>query len=674
EIYNNGICADTALYATENGSATGVYGDAVTLSVNSNNNNMKFKAYGNKSRVIAFREYMGNDNFSIENGSYSGDWTGQTNCYPYRDEIGGKGITINASISSFGSSELYTNYAYNGNGNIEGESRYDIVSNDLGVYISKSFDDAGETCFKITQPADSSGTKRRFFAQLSPNSMAGEIPLNTMMMCSVIIRPNKEMWIRTNGKVSDGALMTEYKESDPFTTLTLPAYTWTRVDMAQTCVNNANTPSFNFAFNETSPTTDTEVMIKNIMILDRPDVVEYFNGAVSGGTWVDESRPYNCASTKMIEIGTPTDTNRAPMVSAGDDLTIYLPVTSVNLNGSVSDDGKPGEELIVQWSKVSGPGNVSFADPAKPITQCVFDSAGVYILNLTASDGELSKTDSVSITVANNTPISIKGITQKDNNAVSIEIDVIDTLSANARGIIAVYCSDESRLISASVSENIINAGHSGSGEFVFSAGLPFADEDIVKGFVWATDTNNKFTLYPLSTSVGYIGSKLKLTTTTYNAVEDSYIRFGGNTSKNYGTDTSIVVKNDNVDEYTRKGYIMFDLSGFSSGTVQNAKLRLYGKVKQESNLSVYSVNDNSWNESTINGSNAPEMGALQGNMTYDSTEKYVELDVTDYVLERISQDKKLTIGLQGEKKGGEIFTIYSRESSFKPELILSWN
>ncbi|MDD4689874.1 MAG: right-handed parallel beta-helix repeat-containing protein, partial [Eubacteriales bacterium] len=62
EIYNNGICADTALYATENGSATGVYGDAVTLSVNSNNNNMKFKAYGNKSRVIAFREYMGNDN------------------------------------------------------------------------------------------------------------------------------------------------------------------------------------------------------------------------------------------------------------------------------------------------------------------------------------------------------------------------------------------------------------------------------------------------------------------------------------------------------------------------------------------------------------------------------------------------------------------------------------
>jgi len=91
--------------------------------------------------------------------------------------------------------------------------------------------------------------------------------------------------------------------------------------------------------------------------------------------------------------------NQAPQVSAGSDQTITLPATA-SLSGSVNDDGLPaGGTLTLTWNKVSGPGTVAFTAPGSAVSAVSFSAAGVYELQLTASDSVLSSSDNVTLTV-----------------------------------------------------------------------------------------------------------------------------------------------------------------------------------------------------------------------------------------------------------------------------------
>jgi RHS repeat-associated protein len=97
---------------------------------------------------------------------------------------------------------------------------------------------------------------------------------------------------------------------------------------------------------------------------------------------------------------TVAPSNQAPQVFAGVDLTIQLP-GAATLNGTATDDGLPaGSAVSVQWSKVSGPGEVLFANPANAATAATFRTAGVYTLRLTASDSLLARSDDVTVTVS----------------------------------------------------------------------------------------------------------------------------------------------------------------------------------------------------------------------------------------------------------------------------------
>ncbi|HJQ24187.1 MAG TPA: PKD domain-containing protein, partial [Blastocatellia bacterium] len=92
--------------------------------------------------------------------------------------------------------------------------------------------------------------------------------------------------------------------------------------------------------------------------------------------------------------------NQAPQVSAGADQAINLPTTQATLNGTATDDGLPtGSSLAVQWSQVSGPAGVTFLNAAQAVTQASFPGVGVYLLRLTATDGSLSASDDVQVTV-----------------------------------------------------------------------------------------------------------------------------------------------------------------------------------------------------------------------------------------------------------------------------------
>jgi uncharacterized repeat protein (TIGR02543 family) len=97
--------------------------------------------------------------------------------------------------------------------------------------------------------------------------------------------------------------------------------------------------------------------------------------------------------------------NIAPVVSAGLDQTITLPDDTASLNGTVTDDGLPNPPGTVTtiWSKVSGPGTVSFANMSAVDTIATFSTAGAYSLRLTADDGEFARFDDIIITI--NSPL-----------------------------------------------------------------------------------------------------------------------------------------------------------------------------------------------------------------------------------------------------------------------------
>ena len=91
--------------------------------------------------------------------------------------------------------------------------------------------------------------------------------------------------------------------------------------------------------------------------------------------------------------------NEPPTVNAGPDLSVTHP-EAATLGGAVNDDGLPrGSTLLVTWSKVSGPGGVTFADPNAAATTARFGAPGTYVLRLTASDTEFAAHDEVSVTV-----------------------------------------------------------------------------------------------------------------------------------------------------------------------------------------------------------------------------------------------------------------------------------
>jgi hypothetical protein len=91
--------------------------------------------------------------------------------------------------------------------------------------------------------------------------------------------------------------------------------------------------------------------------------------------------------------------NHPPVVDAGADQSITLPAHTVTLPGIVTDDGLPGPTYTTTWTKISGPGPVTFTDAAAPTTDASFVIEGTYVLQLTANDSQLSGSDTVSVTV-----------------------------------------------------------------------------------------------------------------------------------------------------------------------------------------------------------------------------------------------------------------------------------
>jgi len=101
-------------------------------------------------------------------------------------------------------------------------------------------------------------------------------------------------------------------------------------------------------------------------------------------------------SSDDVVINVQPSANRPPTVSAGPDRDITLPA-SVSLTATVSDDRLLGP-LTYQWSVIKGSG-ITFQSPRSATTQVLFAKSGTFPLRVTVSDGQLTSSDDVVVTV-----------------------------------------------------------------------------------------------------------------------------------------------------------------------------------------------------------------------------------------------------------------------------------
>ena len=152
------------------------------------------------------------------------------------------------------------------------------------------------------------------------------------------------------------------------------------------------------------------------------DTTASFNGV---GVYVLRLTADDSLAQSYDEVQITVVQNIAPTVDAGNDVTITYPTLSVSLDGTVTDDGLPNPPGAVTtlWTKESGTGTVTFADASAVDTTATFpDAGGVFVLRLTANDGDASVYDEVQITVVGKPAWSesanyyVDGFTGSDTN------------------------------------------------------------------------------------------------------------------------------------------------------------------------------------------------------------------------------------------------------------------
>jgi subtilisin family serine protease len=121
---------------------------------------------------------------------------------------------------------------------------------------------------------------------------------------------------------------------------------------------------------------------------------------------------------------------------------------------------------------------------------------------------------------------------------------------------------------------------------------------------------------------------------TRVEPLADAYVRDGTHANTNFGTATSLDVKNTSATGNNRVSYLRFSVRAFPS-SIASAKLRLYGRrgTATTATVSAYAVADNTWVENQLNWTFRPALGAKQGaSVRITPTAQYYEWDVTSFV------------------------------------------
>ncbi len=159
-------------------------------------------------------------------------------------------------------------------------------------------------------------------------------------------------------------------------------------------------------------------------------ILQDYSGSSGGFTFNSSEASTASLRPKLtvtyLPASSSTPTNEAPTVDAGTNQNIQLPGTAA-LNGTVTDDGLPTGNVTTTWTKVSGPGTVAFNDASAVDTTASFSQAGTYVLRLTADDGSLQSSDTVTLTVLA-IPVNVAPVV---NAGSDLTIQLSDTATLN---------------------------------------------------------------------------------------------------------------------------------------------------------------------------------------------------------------------------------------------------
>jgi uncharacterized protein YjiK len=143
---------------------------------------------------------------------------------------------------------------------------------------------------------------------------------------------------------------------------------------------------------------------------------------------IDNNADPNIVDGKMYEMTAPAPgapTNTPPVVDAGTDQEVTLPAAAT-LDGTVTDDGQPNPPgaVTTTWSQVTGPGTVTFGDAGAIDTTASVPVPGTYVVRLTASDGEFTSFDDVTLTFTGSGSVAVLDVRVNANPDDAEEVAV----------------------------------------------------------------------------------------------------------------------------------------------------------------------------------------------------------------------------------------------------------
>jgi len=175
------------------------------------------------------------------------------------------------------------------------------------------------------------------------------------------------------------------------------------------------------------------------------------------------------------------------------------------------------------------------------------------------------------------------------------------------------------------------------------------------------TDTATAtFTLSPTPTN-----TQGPITSLTFIANADAYVN-QSNPSVNYGSATTLLV--DGASDPDAESFIRFTVTGLS-GTVQNARLRVFAATNGSTNGPAVYATGNSWTETGITWNNHPShSGSPVDNKGSIGTNTWAEYNVTSLV----KADGTFSFVLVADSTDG--ITFSSRQGTQTPQLVITFS
>ena len=156
-------------------------------------------------------------------------------------------------------------------------------------------------------------------------------------------------------------------------------------------------------------------------------------------------------------------------------------------------------------------------------------------------------------------------------------------------------------------------------------------------------------------------------------STEDTYIRGGEYSHQNFGNTDRIEIKTApaGFPQFTRKGYLKFDLSGWEKEWIGKAILLL----QAEEAASIYltaSLATDQWDEETLTWMNAPVPLGKIDSAQMNQEEKMYQIDITSAFFLEAFGDEILSLVLEDKAAQDKLVKLMSTESGSDPPTVIT--